>query len=610
MKATPVLTLTVFLSAAAWAVPPDLAESARQVEQLAAARGRESESARLKKFFDLYWAIHLREFPSEATYTGAPGFNDLWPDISPEAVALLHRITRTELAALSSIDRSRLTAAEQIDADLARRRLEMQIEGERFHELAPFHNEYLLIDQLDGLDQELVQRLAYMPARGAADYETMLALLRGFPKAVDQTLAQLARGLAAGITPPRVTLRGVPERVLSLIADDPSKSPVLKPFQKMPETIPAAERERLRREAARVFTQQVAPAVRKLHDYLARTYVPQARTSIAMSDLPDGKAWYAYLLRLHTTTDLTPERIHRLGLAEVQRIRKEMDAVIASTGFKGSFADFCRFLRTDPRFFYDRPEDMVAGYRDIAKRIDPELMRLFGRLPRLPYGVKAMEGEAAKAAPSGYYDNGSFAAGQPGWFLVNTYDLKSRPKWEMEALTLHESVPGHHLQISLAAEIDAPEWRKQDVYPAFSEGWGLYAESLGDEIGLYKDPYSRFGRLSNEIWRALRLVVDTGLHTMGWSRRQAIDYCTQNSARTAHVVEAEIDRYIVQPGTAPVYKIGELKILELRGYAQRELGPKFDLRAFHDHVLGSGDLPLDILEKKIKEWVAETKGPI
>jgi uncharacterized protein (DUF885 family) len=610
MKTVQVLALAtllpVFGMPAASAVPPDLAESARQIEQFAATRGQksgqESESARLKRFFDLYWSTHLREFPDQATYVGSPGLGDRWPDLSPEGIALIHRIAREELAALATLDRSRLTAAEQVNDDLARRRLEMQIEGERFHELGPFHSEYLLIDQLGGIDIDLVQLLEYMPARTVEDYETMLARLRGFPTAVDQTLAQLGKGLAAGITPPRVTLRGVPERVLSLIPEDLWKSPVLEPFQKLPETIPAADRKRLRSDAARSFTQQVAPALRKLHDYLAATYVPRARESIAMSDLPDGKAWYAFELREHTTTDRSPEQIHQLGLSEVQRIRREMDELIASTGFQGSYADFCRFLRTDPRFFYDKPEDLVAGYRDIAKRIDPELVRLFGRLPRRPYGVKAMEGEAAKSAPAGYYDNGT--ADLPGWFLVNTYDLKSHPKWEMEALTLHESVPGHHLQYALADELeDLPAWRKSDVYPAFSEGWGLYAESLGTEIGLYKDPYARFGRLTNEIWRAIRLVADTGLHTQGWTRQQAIDYAKANSAKSEHVIEREVDRYIIQPGTVPAYKLGELKIKELRAYAQRELGPKFDLRAFHDRVLGSGQLPLDLLEKSVKAWV-------
>jgi uncharacterized protein (DUF885 family) len=613
MRATPLLAIAAAGAITATAPPSvphpasagpaDLVEAARQLSRLAAAVGTESETARFTRFSDLYWAAAMLETPDFATFVGYPGLNDRWPDLSAEGIALRRRIAREERAALASIDRSRLGSAEQVNYDLARRSLEMEIEGERFH------GELLLIGPMNGIDLDLPEVLGEMPARTAGDYEIMLERLRRFPRLVEQVLARLAAGLAAGITPPRITLRDVPERVRGLLADDPWKSPVLQAFQKLPETLPAADRERLRGEAARVFTEQVAPSLRKLHEYLATTYVPRARESIAMSDLPDGRAWYAFALRLNTTTDLSPEKIHQLGLAEVRRIRGEMDELIAATGFKGSFADFCRFLRTDPRFFYDRPEDLVAGYRDVTKRIDPELIRLFGRLPRLPYGVKAMEGPGTRSAPSAYYSGGSFAAGLPGWFLVNTYDLKSRPKWDMEALALHESVPGHHLQTSLAHELEGqPEWRKWDVYPAFSEGWALYAESLGRELGLYKDPYSRFGRLSAEVWRAIRLVVDTGLHASGWTRQQAIDYCKANSAKPDHDVVVEVDRYITQPGTAPVYKLGELELQELRRYAERELGARFDIRAFHDQVLGRGPLPLDLLDKSIRAWVAEEKA--
>ena len=567
----------------------------------AAESAADNESARLKRLFEEHWAASLRESPELATYIGHP--NSRWSDLSPASLARVYETAQKELAALSAIDRSRLTAAEQVDYDLFRRRQERLLAGRRFQGQGP----YLLINQMNGIDLELVQLLDYMPARTFEDFEAMLERLRGFPRVVDQTLAQLARGLEAGITPPQVTLRGVPERVGSLLGPE---SAVLAPFRRLPETLPAADRERLRAEADRVFAGQVEPALRKLRDFLAKTYVPGARESISMRDLPDGEARYAEQLRTYTTTDLTPEQIHQLGLAEVRRIRGEMEALIAATGFRGGFAEFSEFLRTDPRFFYDRPEDLVAGYRDIAKRIDPALLKLFGRLPRLPYGVKPLEGGGAKSAPAGYYNNGSFAAGLPGWFLVNTYDLKGRPKWAMAALTLHESVPGHHLQYSIAQELEnLPEWRKWDVYPAFAEGWALYAEGLGSELGIYDDPYSNFGRLSNEIWRALRLVVDTGLHARGWTRQQAIDYYLANSARSAHEIGNEVDRIIVQPGTVPAYKVGELKIRELRAYAQKELGPRFDVRAFHDRVLGHGQLPLDLLEKSIREWVREQLPP-
>jgi uncharacterized protein (DUF885 family) len=599
------LALLLTVATASAAVDPGLVESARRLEGFPATQGQGSESERLKSFFDLYWAAQMHEFPELATYLGYPGGDDRLTDTSPETIELLHRISRAERAALASIDRSRLAPAERVDFDLAVRRVAQAIEGEAFP------SELMPINQTNGLPGRVVDVLAAMPARGVQDYENRLARLRAFPLAVDQTIAMLGRGLAAGITPPRVTLRDVPGQVEALLAGEPLESPFLKSFQTIPEAIPATDRERLRREAIQVFREQVAPALRKLHGYLVGTYIPGARESIAMSDLPDGREWYAYLVRTQTTTDLTPEQIHQIGLAEVARIRKGMDALIASIGFKGSFEEFNQFLRTDPRFFYDKPEDLVAGYRDVAKRIDPELVKLFGRLPRLPYGVTAMPDYAGKSQPSAYYENGSLAAGRPGWFNVNTYDLKSRPKWGMEALTLHEAVPGHHLQYALVEELgELPEWRKWDVYPSFSEGWALYAESLGSELGLYKDPYSKYGRLTLEMWRALRLVVDTGLHTKGWTRQQAIDYCKANVARPEHEIVTEIDRYIVWPAGAVVYKIGELKIKELRAYAEKELGPKFDIRAFHDHVLANGQLPLALLEKNIKEWVAERKpGP-
>jgi uncharacterized protein (DUF885 family) len=491
-----------------------------------------------------------------------------------------------------------------LNVELLHRRLQLEIEGERFHSFDPWNHDYLLVDRMNNRILGVLGLPGAMPARTAADYENMLSRLRGFPRLVDDGLARLDEGLQRGITPPRVTLRDVAEAVLGVVAGDPLKG-VLEPFARIPESIPPAERERLQQTALDVFRQQVTPAVHKLHDYLATTYVPHARETIAVSDLPDGKAYYAWLLRYYTTTNLTPDAIHELGLSEVKRIRAEMDKVIAASGFKGSFKEFCEFLRTDPRFFYDKPEDLVAGYRDIAKRIDPELPKLFGRLPRLPYGVKVMDEGPAKSAPSALYDSGSLAAGRPGWMLINTYDLKARPKWGMESLTAHESVPGHHLQYSLVEELGAlPEWRRWDVYPAFSEGWGLYAERLGEELGLYKDPYSKFGQLNNEMWRAIRLVVDTGLQSRGWTRQQAIDYCRQNSAKTDREIENEIDRYIVQPGSAPCYKVGELKLLELRHAAEKALGPKFDIRAFHDTILGNGQLPLDLLEQLMRKWIA------
>jgi uncharacterized protein (DUF885 family) len=310
-----------------------------------------------------------------------------------------------------------------------------------------------------------------------------------------------------------------------------------------------------------------------------------------------------------TTTDLTPQQIHDLGLSEVARIRAEMDRVIAGSGFSGDFAAFTEFLRTDPQFYYTKPEDLLAGYRDISKRADPELIKLFGTLPRVPYGVTPVPDFMAPSQTTAYYEPGSLEAGRPGQFFANTYKLDERPKWEMEALTLHEAVPGHHLQISLQQEVeDMPWFRRFGGETAFFEGWGLYAESLGTEMGFYKDPYSKFGQLTYEIWRAIRLVVDTGMHSLGWSRQQAIDYFIANTGKAEHDIVVEVDRYIVWPGQALAYKIGELKIKELRAYAERELGPAFDIRSFHDQLLVNGAVPLSVLETHIHEWVAAEKA--
>jgi uncharacterized protein (DUF885 family) len=600
----PFFAVSLLAATAAWAaVAPDLVGYAHKFEQFPDTKGQGSESVRLQKLFDLSWEFTMHASPEFATAIGYPGLNDRWSDLSFEAFDFGRAVSSKMVKALDSIDRSQLTPAEQVNYDLAHRRLEREIEGRKFH------HEYMPVNQVGGPQQGIPQLLSFMPAHDVKDYENIITRMRGLPLVIDQVIALLNKGLQEGITPPRITLRDVPAQVGNLLVDDPMKSPMLTAFKKFPASLPAAEQERLKSEGVKVFESAALPAFRKLQSYLANTYLPASRESIAMSDLPDGKSWYAFNVRTTTTTNLTPEEIHQIGLSEVKRIRTQMDELIASTGFKGSFAEFTNFLRTDPRFFYDKPEDLLTGYRDIAKRIDPGLVKLFGKLPRLTYGVIPVPSYSEKSQTTAYYDDGSMAAGRPGYFYANTYDLKSRPKWEMEALTLHEAVPGHHLQLSLAQELEnVPEWRRHDDYTAFIEGWGLYAESLGGDLGLYEDPYSKFGQLTYEMWRAIRLVVDTGMHTMGWTRQQALDYFKANSAKAEHDIEVEVDRYIVWPGQALAYKIGELKIKEMRAYAEKELGPKFDIRAFHDHVLGNGALPLDLLEKNIKAWVAEEKG--
>src|SRR6058998_1447520 len=561
-----------------------------------------SDSARLGEVFRVNWEYLMTEYPEYATYVGYPGQNARWTDNSLQAIERRKRELEEPLAVVKSVRRDRLSPPDRLNYDLFRRGLEERIEGTRFKD------EYLAITQLGGVQQDVGQLLAQMPTTSVGDYENMLARLNGVPPLVDQTIVLLGKGLEAGITPPRVTLRDVPDQIRGLTPDDPMASPLLRPFAEFPPAIPASERDRLIRAARDAYTQRVAPAYRKLYDYVTGTYIPKTRESIGMRELPDGPAWYGYRVRQFTTTSLSPDQIHALGLREVKRIRGLMDSVIASTGFKGSFADFARFLRTDPQFFYDDSAGLVRGYRDIAKRIDPGLVKLFGRLPRLPYGVTTIPSYMAKSQTTAYYQGGSLRAGRPGYFFVNTFDLKARPKWEMEALSLHESVPGHHLQIALAQELEGlPEFRRYDSYTAFIEGWGLYSEGLGPELGMYQDPYAKFGQLTYEMWRAIRLVLDTGIHTMGWTRQQAIDFFKDNAPKTEQDITVEVDRYIVWPGQALAYKIGKLKFRELRDSAAAALGPRFEIRAFHDEVLRNGGLPMDLLEQDVREWIGKQR---
>ncbi len=574
----------------------------KECARLVAAKGKAGDARRLRDLLEVHWRYLMADSPESATQVGYPGQNARWSDLSLEAIARRQQDLREPLGVLDSIDRARLGEADRLNYDLFRKGIEEAIEGARFR------REYMPITQLGGVQQTAAQIFAMMPAVKASDFEDRVARLEALPRVIDQTIVLLGKGLEAGITPPRITLRDVPDQVKGQIADDPMESPLLRPFKEMPQSIPSADQERLRDAAARAYAGEVRPAFERLRAYLADTYLPRARESIGMSELPDGPAWYAYAIRQQTTTSLAPQRIHEIGLSEVKRIRAEMDEVIKQVKFKGSFSEFCEFLRTDDRFFFDDPKMLVMTYRDICKRADPGLVRLFGRLPRLPYGVVEVPAFMAKSQTTAYYEPGSPQSGRAGEYFVNTYDLHSRPKWEMEALTLHESVPGHHLQIALSQEQeDLPDFRKYGGYNAFVEGWALYAEGLGSELGMYQDPYSKFGQLTYEIWRAIRLVVDTGIHSMGWSRQQAIDYFKENSAKTEHDIEVEIDRYIVDPGQALGYKLGQLKIKELRDYATRELGDRFDLRAFHDEVLREGGLPLDLLDARLRSWVAARK---
>ncbi len=558
-----------------------------------------SDSARLHRLFDLDWEFTNIVYPENATYVGYPGQNDRWTDLSVPAIQGRRAVFATELKVVGAIDRARLTPSDQLSYDIFKRATEEFIEGTRFP------GDLLQISQLGG-PQTSASTIGSMPAQTVKDYSDMIARLRALPTVVDQTIALLDSGLKLSVTPPRITLRNVPAEVTDLIPEDPLKSALLAPFTSFPVGMAESDKTRLRAAAVRAYNEQDRPAFQRLHAYLTSTYIPRSRETIGMSALPDGAAWYAYNVKVQTTTKRTPGEIHELGLSEVKRIRAQMDSLIRSTGFTGDFAAFTHMLRTDPKFFYTDSATLVRAYRDITKRIDPELPKLFGRLPRLPYGVSTIPSYSAPSQTTAYYQGGSPEAHRAGQYFVNTYKLDTRPIWEMEVLTSHEAVPGHHLQIAISQELEGiPEFRRYGGYTAFVEGWALYSESLGPELGLEKDPYSKFGQLTYEMWRAIRLVIDTGIHSMGWSRQQAIDYFKANNAKTENDITVEVDRYIVWPGQALAYKSGELEIKALREYAEQELGSRFDIRAFHDQILGQGALPLDVLDTRIRAWVTD-----
>ena len=573
----------------------------------AASDAAQSEEARkFRVFLADDWKRWMQEYPEMATWVGYPGQNRRWTDESSAGYEARVKHLHGSLDAMKQLHRDLLPASERLNYDLYLKKLQeseesLQYGGEPFGATA---DRWIPITQMGGVQQEAAATLALMPHEKVSDYEDMLARLEALPEVVEQTLALMKEGLKRGYTPPKITMRDVPNQVEGLIPSDPMKSALLQPFQEFPPSIAEADRTKLLERARQIYTSQEVPAFQKLREYLVSTYIPACRESIAASDLPNGAAAYAFLVREYTTTRLTPAQIHEIGLSEVKRIRAEMDKVIQSTGFKGTFREFTEFLRTDPKFFYDKPEDLVNGYRIITKKIDPELAHEFGKLPRLTYGVIPIPDFKAPSQTTAYYQPGSPQAGRPGEYFVNTYNLKARPKWEMEALSLHESVPGHHLQIALAQELEGvPEFRKHTGYTAFVEGWGLYAESLGEELGMYKDPYSKFGQLTYEMWRAVRLVVDTGMHSMGWTRQQAIDFFRENTSKTDQDITVEVDRYIVWPGQALAYKIGQMKIRELRTRAEKDLGSRFDVRAFHDAVLEQGAVPLDLLDAHVEEWI-------
>jgi uncharacterized protein (DUF885 family) len=568
----------------------------------AAAAPAGDPTARLHDLFDRAWRYHLQEDPLFATSVGVHDFDDRLPSQTVADQKRRDEATRAFLKELQGIDPNRLSAEEQVNYEIFESQLRDDASSYDFREYE------IPLNADSGFHSDFSRLADNVPFDTVRDYENYIARLRAFPVYVDQNIDLMKEGMSRGMTLPREVLTGIEGTMTAHIVTDPAKSVFWPPFEHFPVGVPAAEHERLRAAGRKAILESAVPGYQHLFDFMTHDYIPKARPTLGASELPNGRAYYDYLVRHFTTLNLTAEQVHQTGLSEVARIQKEMDDVIRQTGFKGDFPAFLKFLRTDPRFYAKTPEELLMRSSFIAKRIDGKLPAFFKTLPRLPYTVQPVPESIAPKYTGGRYVEAPKGSTQPGIYWVNTYALETRPFYNQEALTLHEAVPGHHLQISLSHELDnLPNFRRYSYLSAFGEGWGLYSEHLGLEMGFYTDPYSNFGRLTYEMWRACRLVVDTGLHTKGWTRKQAMDYMASHTALALHEVETETDRYISWPGQALAYKTGELKIRELRARAEKELGPKFNIREFHDAVLLNGSVPLPVLEEAVGRYIAEAK---
>jgi uncharacterized protein (DUF885 family) len=552
----------------------------------------------LEALFASAWEREMREDPLYASYVGDRRFDREWPDASAAAYQRRHAGDEATLQQLKRIDRAVLPADEQLSYDLFERQYAARLAA------WPFKPWLYELRASEGV-HTLSTVAEVLPFATSADYEAWIARLSSIDTYLDQYTTQLETAVRERRTQPKVIMERVLPVLTAQITDKAEDSPFYEPFTRMPPGIPSADRLRLQTAGREAVARTVIPAYRRFEKFFRERYLPACRDSIGIWDTPDGEAFYRQRVSFHTTTALSPERIHEIGLAEVARIRGEMQKIMTQTGFEGSFEQFFAFLRTDPRFYYETPDELFRAYVVAAKLIEPELVHLFGVLPRTPYGVRAIPATIAANTTTAYYQPPSADGRRPGYYYVNLYRPEVRPKYEIEVLTVHEAVPGHHLQTAIAQEAgELPAFRRNSYITAFGEGWALYTEGLGAELGLYKDPYSKFGQLTYDMWRAVRLVVDTGMHHKKWTRQQAIDYFKANAAKTDADIVNEIDRYIGWPGQALAYKIGQLRIAELRREAEAKLGARFDIRRFHDAVLARGDVPLETLTRLLREWMA------
>lgn len=560
-----------------------------------------TDNKKLEIFFKNAWDDFMKDAPEWGYDLGYKELGDRWSDESLAAIE--YRLNKLDClkTEMGKIKRSQLSEANKISYDIYSQDLDMYIAAKKF----PSH--LLSMNQLSGIHSDVVDTLLNMPLNNKVEVSNVLKRLEKVSQKIAEHKILLQEGLKAGVTNPQVVLKKIPDQFDVILKDNPKESVLFKPFAEL-KSLDEASKNEIQQQALKIIQESLYPVFKDFKNFLVTEYIPKSRQTTSIQALPNGKEWYDWRIRRQTSTNLTADQIHEIGLGEVARILKEMEEIKVKTGFKKDLKAFNAFLLSDSKFYYTKSEDLIRGYREISKIVDAELPKLFKTLPRLTYGVREIPHFKAQASPTAYYMPGSQSAGRAGFFEANTYDLKTRPKWGMEALTLHEAVPGHHLQIALAQELgELPNFRKYGGYTAFVEGWGLYAESLGSEMGFYQDPYSKYGQLTYEMWRAVRLVVDTGLHSKDWSRDKALKYFMDHMPKSQLESEVEIDRYIVWPGQALAYKIGELKFQELRKLAKAELQDKFDIREFHDVALSGGALPLNLLESRVKNWISKEK---
>lgn len=559
-------------------------------------------TSRLQSLMDIYWSYRLAESPTLATAAGMNDYNHLLPQVAPLDRSRRLRAEQEFLLQLGDVDRTALNLENQINYDLLGWVLEISIESMELNtDRIPFNT-------FSSFFTGALRASYGVSMTTEEDYQAYTSRIREFPRYFAENIDNMREGMRSGFVLPKVIIDGVLPTVRAQVYDNPDNSSLFEPIAEVSDRLSAAVQEQIRLEAREAIRLYAIPAFRELAEFLQNEYYPMATEGIAAQDLSNGDAFYTHQIKVYTTrTDLSAEQIHNIGVSEVARIRREMEEVIAASGFNGSFEEFTEFLRAEPRFYANDETALLKEASFIAKKIDYFLPEFFGRLPRVPYGVVPVPVEIAPNYTAASYNSSPVGGIRGGAFWVNTFALDQRPLYELPALTLHEAVPGHHLQTSIARELEnLPEFRKELYFSAFGEGWGLYSEKLGIEMGIYENSYEHFGRLSYEMWRACRLVIDTGIHSQGWTRQEAMNYLTDNTSLSAVNVRAEVDRYISWPGQALAYKLGEMKILELRQRTEAALGDAFDLRSFHDALLGQGALPLDILDTVIENYIAGT----